>query len=149
MGSVSIEEIKKAIQAKISRMMELQNLAETYQQLLQLNTAALTEIIQTKEALKEMQKREEKELSGYISLGAGIYVEGIIKKTEKLLVDVGANLAVPMTIEGALEVLERKERDVRNALERIQKLLIDVRNNIDKLNREIELLRRHLEKMRK
>ncbi|MHA1616526.1 MAG: prefoldin subunit alpha [Candidatus Njordarchaeales archaeon] len=149
MSKPSIDNLRRSLQTRLSRVLELQNLASVYQQLIEANTIMLSDIIRTRQALKELVKNPEKKLSGLINLGAGVFVRGEITVEEKVLVDIGAELALPMTLEEAIEKMNNKERAVRKSIENARQMLTQVQEMINKLQDEIEQLRRQLEQLEK
>jgi len=131
---------------KLERLIELQNTTGIYQQLIETNSLILSELLRTKQALRDLLRMEEKSLSGLISIGAGIFTEGIIRVSGKLLVDIGAGIAIPMTVEEAITALEKKERRVREVIEGASKTIAQLQNMMTRLQEEIESLRKQLEK---
>ena len=143
---IDVDELKKNLQMKLERLIELQNTTGIYQQLIETNSLILSELLRTKQALRDLLRMEEKSLSGLISIGAGIFTEGIIRVSGKLLVDIGAGIAIPMTVEEAITALEKKERRVREVIEGASKTIAQLQNMMTRLQEEIESLRKQLEK---
>ncbi|MHA1590830.1 MAG: hypothetical protein ACTSVA_09610 [Candidatus Njordarchaeales archaeon] len=149
MSEASIDELRRSLQAKLGRVLELQNLASVYQQLIEANMVMLSDIVRTRNALKELVKSPQKRLSGLINLGSGVFVKGEIVIEEKVLVDVGAEIALPMTLEEAIEKMNDKERIVRESIENSRRMLLQIQEMMNKLQGEIDQLRRRLEQLEK
>ncbi len=140
------EELRRNLQAKLERLLELQNVASVYQQVIEANTILLSEVIRTRQAIKDLMKFQNQQLSGLVSLGPGVFIEGEISVKDRLLVDVGAGIAVPMSLEAAMEHISAKERMLRNSIERSRQAIAQIQNMINKLQQDINKLREQLER---
>lgn len=134
--------IQKNLQIKLEQLIELQELANTYQQLIEANTIVLSDIVRTRQALKELLDTKDEILSGLINLGAGIYIEGEIRVRGKMLIDIGAGVVIPVSVEEAIEKLRKRENQVRESIENARQMIMKIQNTISKLQVEINKLRK-------
>jgi len=139
------ETLRRNIQAKMQKLLELQAQAEYYQQVLENATLVLTEIIRTSKILEEITKSEKRSIEGLINLGAGVYSTGSIDFSEKVLVNVGSSVGVWMPLEKALERIKKQEENLKDLANKTRANLNNVLETISKLQMEIEKMRSYLE----
>jgi len=142
--ATNADKIQRDLQIKLQQLIELQSVASTYQQIIEANTLVLSEIIRTKQALKDMIKLGEGKISGLVNLGGGVFVEGEIVIGGKILVDVGAGIAIPVSIEEAIEKLSFKEKQVKESIENAKQIIMQIQRTISQLQNEINKLRDQL-----
>jgi len=142
--ATNADKIQRDLQTKLQQLIELQSVASTYQQIIEANTLVLSEIIRTKQALKDMIKLGEGKISGLINLGGGVFVEGEIVIGGRILVDVGAGIAIPVSIEEAIEKLSFKEKQVKESIENAKQIIMQIQRTISQLQNEINKLREQL-----
>ena len=142
--ATNADKIQRDLQTKLQQLIELQSVASTYQQIIEANTLVLSEIIRTKQALKDMIKLGEGKISGLVNLGGGVFVEGEIVIGGKILVDVGAGIAIPVSIEEAIEKLSFKEKQVKESIENAKQIIMQIQRTISQLQNEINKLREQL-----
>lgn len=140
------KKLQLELQVRLEQLIELQNIASLHQQLIETNTVVLSEIIKAKQALKTLTKVTKEELEGLVSLGAGAYINGIIKVNGMVYLDVGAGVVLPMSIEEAINNLAMKEKQIREAIDKARKSLINIQNAINQLQNEINLIQGQLGK---
>jgi len=142
--ATNADKIQRDLQTKLQQLIELQSVASTYQQIIEANTLVLSEIIRTKQALKDMIKLGEGKISGLVNLGGGVFIEGEIVIGGKILVDVGAGIAIPVSIEEAIEKLSFKEKQVKESIENAKQIIMQIQRTISQLQNEINKLREQL-----
>ena len=91
-----------------------------------------------------MIKLGEGKISGLVNLGGGVFVEGEIVIGGKILVDVGAGIAIPVSIEEAIEKLSFKEKQVKESIENAKQIIMQIQRTISQLQNEINKLRDQL-----
>lgn len=89
------------------------------------------------EGLDILINTKEKEV--FASLGAGIFVEGELKNTGKVLVNVGAGVIVEKDIKDAKRLVIRQMDDVQN-------LVLQIQDDFDNINNDVNVLRDELSK---
>lgn len=139
------ETLKRNIQVKMQKLLELQSQAEYYQQVLENVTAVLTEVIRTSKILEEITKSEKRSIDGLINLGAGIFSSGSIDFSEKVLVNVGSSVGVWMPLKDALDRIKKQEENLKDLANKTRANLNNVLEAISRLQMEIEKMRAYLE----
>lgn len=140
------DKMQLELQLRLEQLIELQNIASLHQQVIETNTIILSEIIKTRQALKEFTKTSKETLEGLISLGAGVYVSGRIYVSGEVYLDVGAGVVLPITKEEAINKLEEKEKRIREAIDRARQSLIRIQKTINQLQNEISAIQAQLNK---
>ena len=139
------ETLKRNIQVKMQKLLELQSQAEYYQQVLENVTVVLTEVIRTSKILEEITKSEKRSIDGLINLGAGIFSSGSIDFSEKVLVNVGSSVGVWMPLKDALDRIKKQEENLKDLANKTRANLNNVLEAISRLQMEIEKMRAYLE----
>lgn len=105
------------------KYLELQALNQQIQQLHQ-QSAALEqqhkELISLSQQLDELDKVKA-DSKMYAPLGGGLYVEGVITQTKKVLTNVGAGTIVPKTLEETKQIIEEQIDDLQKVIVTIEK----------------------------
>ena len=140
------EKMQLELQLRLEQLIELQNIASLHQQVIETNTIILSEIIKARQALKEFTKANKETLEGLISLGAGVYVNGLIHISGKVYLDVGAGVVIPLKIEEAINKLEEREKQIRESIDKARQSLIRIQNTINQLQSEINAIQAQLKK---
>ncbi len=93
---------------------------------------------------------EEIEKSGgkrfLFSVGSDVNIPGLLEKSKKLVVNLGANVAIEKSIEETKKILEKRKSLLNNALKSIENELISLNEELRRLEPEIRSL---LEKVTK
>ncbi|MCR8453458.1 MAG: hypothetical protein NDP13_00470 [Crenarchaeota archaeon] len=143
------EQIEQVLREKYARYLNIQQTVQAYRLLYENNRRDLEELLITIDALEKIKNRNLKLLNGFISLGPNvfIYVKGEIG--DKILVNVGANTCVYMTIDDAISTLREREDSLRESLNKISKTIEDLIQVAEELEREIVSLQNYLRAHRK
>ncbi|MEM5805440.1 MAG: prefoldin subunit alpha [Candidatus Aenigmatarchaeota archaeon] len=99
----------------------------------------ILEINSTLESIKEIEKNHKYIL---FPLGSEAYVFGELKEKNKLLVEIGANVALEKNFEEGKNILEKRKAELEKALQEIQKELIVINASMENLAEEIEKITR-------
>jgi prefoldin alpha subunit len=94
----------------------------------------LNEVQTTISSIKEAQKTKGQML---IPLGAEAYIAGEIKECEKLLVGIGANVAIEKTIDEGLKIMEKRKEELQRSLTELEKAIVETSFNLNQLAPEI------------
>eukprot|EP00088_Acartia_fossae_P066314 TRINITY_DN8214_c0_g1_i1.p1 TRINITY_DN8214_c0_g1~~TRINITY_DN8214_c0_g1_i1.p1 ORF type:complete len:165 (-),score=41.11 TRINITY_DN8214_c0_g1_i1:375-869(-) len=89
-----------------------------YQESLQNLKLAQSKFQDSSDCMSQMKEREGHEV--LVPLTGSMYVPGVIKETEKVLVDVGTGYYVEKDINGAKDYFNRKVKFVTQNMERVQ-----------------------------
>jgi len=133
-----VEEIKKGLtQKEINEKaveMELlrQDMQKIDQQLVALETRKM-QMHEVLEAIKTMKGGEDI----LIPLGPGFFVKGELKKGDKVLLGVGANIVLEKNIGEA-------ERDIKKSIRELEKLERDMKSDLVKMSERMDDLQKML-----
>jgi len=142
--TISKDEVRQVLQEKIARYMNLQQSIRAYQLVYEVQRNQLEELIVTMEALENIKKRGLERFDGFASLGSGVYIYVDGRLGGKILVNVGANIGVFMSIDKALEVLKGREEKIRTNMENTAKTLRELTMLLVRLEQEISTLQQYL-----
>jgi prefoldin alpha subunit len=95
----------------------------------------IAEIISTLESLREIEKNQKDVL---FPLGSEAYVFGEVKEKDKLLVEIGANIALEKSLKEGKATLEKRKSELEKTLKDIQKEIIVVSASLENLAKDIE-----------
>ena len=126
----------KALQQKY---LELQTLNQQVQQLHQQSQVLAqqrTELLTLSQHLDELDKVKTKSKM-YAPLGGGLYVEGIITETKKVLTNVGAGVVVPKTIEETKQIIEEQIDDLQKVIDTVEKRVQEGMKKGQQLHKEM------------
>ena len=90
----------------------------------------LVELVATKMAIHEIEGVE-KEKEILLPIGAGVYGHGKIAHSEKVLVNVGANILINKKPEDAAKFVEERKREIMLAAAKIE---TDMKQIVEKMN---------------
>ena len=122
------------------KIMEFQVLRAGYEQLESKEKELLEakmEVEMSLNALKEVSLLK-KEGEVFINFGAGNYVRGSIKQVDKVLVGLGAGVVVEKSLEEALDIMEKRLKNIDNAIEQIRSEREIVLTKLESLRKDIE-----------
>ncbi len=118
----------------IARMMEeleaLEAAAQTLRQDLSLITASINELRSARSFVKMLidgQKPEE----SYVIVGGGVYVKVQVQDVEKVLVNVGANYLLEMSVKDALDFIDKRIKEYEDVRSRIEARLAETLRRIE------------------
>lgn len=94
----------------------------------------IAEIQLTKSSLDEI-KTQAKIL---IPLGAEAHVCGRVEDISKIIIEVGAGVALEKPIKEGRDLLEKREEEMKNILTQVENNIAEVSMNLEKLGPEIE-----------
>jgi len=142
--TLSKQEIRRVLQEKIARYLNLQQTVRTYQLVYEVQRNQLEELLVTKDAVKNIKKNNIRRLEGFTSLGSGVFIHVCGDIGEKILVNVGANIGVYMPIDEAISVLESREEKLKSNIENTARTLHELITIMTKLEQEIAALQQYL-----
>src|SRR3989344_4490845 len=121
------------------KYMELQTLNQQVQQLHQQSSILEQqhkELISLSQHLDELDKVKSNSKM-YAPLGGGLYVEGIITETKKVLTNVGACVVVPKTIAETKQIIEEQIDDLQKVIVQIEKKVQEFMKQGQTLHKEM------------
>ena len=76
----------------------------------------------------------------YASIGPGMFVEGTLKETGKVLVNVGGNVVVYKDVKEAQKLVEKQVNDIQEVLEKMSAELHKVTQHSETVQEEVRKL---------
>jgi len=123
--AVTPQEREKALMEDIARMRYLEDRMKTVQtQILSIDRISV-ELSVSLSSLEEMKDLKE-DKDSLFPLGGGIIAKGILKKSDTVLVDVGAGATVEKTVEETIELLKEREKTLRKNMIDLQTMLVNL-----------------------
>jgi prefoldin alpha subunit len=115
----------------------LESTAEAIQSRINFVNAALTELNYARMNLEGLEK-EQVETSLLIPIGGGSYIKAKIESVDKVVVGVGAGVAVEKTLKEAKETLSKRIEELEKLLKRLQQQLTQVAQRIQEGRAKLE-----------
>ncbi len=101
---------------KVMQMQQMQEMKQGMQQMqeqLQLLNHQMQELEQVKDSIIEMKSVEVGD-EVLMSLGAGVFGKATVKDNNKIILKVGANVAVEKDLDGAEKLVKRQIEELKN-----------------------------------
>ncbi len=129
------------------KMLQYQMLEEKFKALNQrreLFSMKLVEIEQTNQAIGEVEKSKETDV--FVPLGSSVFLPGKLNKKEKMIVGIGADIAVEKNVEEVKKVIEDRRKTLENGLETVQSNMLQIAQQMQSLEPEIQKMLTKLQK---
>ena len=126
---------EKEIRDKMIRYQLLENQVKALSERREFLLSRVMEMDMTIDSLEEVVKNRGNEIS--LPLGSGIHVSGTLSKTNKIIAEVGANIAVECTSEKAKKILDKRKDLINDALKNLENNIVNLSNELAKLEPEI------------
>ena len=127
------------IQEKAMQFQGLQQRLRGLEQKEQMLLQAIDELERAKLALKDLKKSKG---DAYIPLGANNFVLGEVKENEKVLIAIGAGIAVKKDREEAIKVSDERLKEFQAESDKVMKEIRKMSNELGKIQTDIETLRK-------
>lgn len=137
---------KKELQEKILAYRILEARLDSLLKQRNMFASKLIEIQTTLQSIDEIEKSKEEIL---FPIGSEAYTFGKVADKKKLIVEIGANIALEEGVERGKEILNKRKTEFENALDGIQKNIAEISSNLSQLGPEIKKLAKELEKIPK
>ncbi|MEM5794484.1 MAG: prefoldin subunit alpha [Candidatus Aenigmatarchaeota archaeon] len=98
--------------------------------------AKIVEIQTTLQSIEEIKKGEEV----LFALGSEAYAFGKLKEKNRIIVEVGSNIALEKNFEDAKKTLEKRRIEMEKTLNEVEKSIVEVSSRLQELAPEIEKL---------
>lgn len=126
------EEIRK----KLLKYRTLQSSLSVLTKRRDLLLSKLMEIETTIETLKGI-KGEGRGIDGLLAIGPGVYIPGSISKGRKLIIEIGADIAVEKELEDAKDMMEKRKKTLEDGLISIKQDMYNLNNQLIEIEPEI------------
>jgi prefoldin alpha subunit len=121
------EQIRQAyVEVKV-----LESYAEEIRTRLQVVMTTTTELQTTKMAVEELSKSAEN-TPLLVNLGGGVYGMAKLADTSKILIDVGTGVVVEKSVEGSLEIINKRLEELDKARASLESQLSNILMRLDK-----------------
>jgi len=121
----------------------LESTAEAVQSRVNFVNAALTELNLAKMNLEGLEK-EKIETSLLVPIGGGSYIKAKIESTEKIVVGIGAGVAVEKTFNEAKEILSKRIEELEKLYGRLQQQHAQISQKIQEDRAKLEEISRSI-----
>lgn len=95
---------------------------------------ALMEIEETIKGIEELEKENEDFL---FSLGAQTYIPCKIVEKNKIIIEVGANIAIEKSLEEGKQILQKRKEELSKSISSIEAAISQLSSGLKELNEEI------------
>jgi len=129
---------QKGLQEKLVRYQILESRVKALIKRRDLLITKMFEIETTLSTIEEIRKKKEKDIS--LPLGSGVHVLGTLKKTKKMIVELGANIAIEETGERTKKILEKRKNVLNKGLQAVEREITGLSNELLKLEPEIRAM---------
>jgi len=129
---------QKNIQEKLVRYQVLEGRINALIKRRDLLITKMLEIETTLSSIGEIEKNKEEEI--FLPLGSSVHIPGTLKKTKKMIVELGMNIAVERNVEETKNILEKRKSILNSGLQAIEKEMVNLSNELLKLEPEIKAL---------
>jgi prefoldin alpha subunit len=114
----------------------LEGTAEALQSRVNFVNAALTELRIAEATLGSLEKEREN-VSLFVPIGGGSYIKGKLESAEKVIVGMGAGVAIEKTMKEGIETLKKRtdelEKTRMNLMQRLTQVVENIRDGRSKL----------------
>ncbi|UCG95129.1 MAG: prefoldin subunit alpha [archaeon] len=97
---------------------------------------AIEESITTEEVIRDLEKKESKEILA--SLGKDCFIKVGLKDQGKVIVDLGAGVLANKTLKEALGILESRRKELEKNIGELEKRMENVSRQIEKLEPDMQ-----------
>lgn len=129
---------QKDIQEKLIRYQILESRVKALMKRRDLLITKMLEVETTLSTIKEIEKKTEKDI--FLPLASGVHVLGSLKKNKKMIIELGANIAIEETVEKTKKILEKRKNILNNGIQTIEKEITSLSNELLKLEPEIRAM---------
>jgi len=135
---------QKEMQKKLIAYQILESRANALMKRRELLITRMLEIESTLSSMEEIEKSGGEDI--LLPIGSSVHVKGGLKKVDKMIVGLGANIAMESTVEKTKEILEKRRKILEYGLTSLEKELVNLNNEIIKLQPEIRAMLRGAKK---
>jgi len=129
---------QKELQEKLVRYQILESRVKALMKRRELLVTKMLEIDTTLSTIEGIEKKTEKDI--FLPLASGVYILGSLKKTKKMIVELGANIAIEETVEKTKKILKKRKNLLTKGLQAVENEMVNLSNEILKLEPEIRAM---------
>jgi prefoldin alpha subunit len=127
----------------VMRMRQIEGQAANVQN----NLAALERVlIETEVTLASLDamKNQNAVKESLIPLGSGVFADGTLKKSDKILLDVGAGVVLEKSIDDAMAFMKERSENVRKNLTDFQNVLLNLEKSYSEAGQRAQQLQKEV-----
>ena len=129
---------QKEFQEKLVRYQILEGRVKALLQRREMLITKIVEVENTLTSMGEIEKEKESEI--LLPLGSNVYIPGILKDVKKMIVEIGADVALEKDIVDAKKILGERKDIMNNGLQSIEKEITNITNEMLGIEQEIASL---------
>ncbi len=134
---------QKELQEKLARYQILDSRVKALMSRRDLLLTKILEIETTLTSIEEIEKGKKQEI--LLPLGSNVHIPGNLRKVKKMIVELGANIAIETTVKKTKDILNKRKDVLEGGLKTIENQMTAISNELIRLEPEIKAL---LEKVR-
>ncbi len=120
------------------KMLVYQVLEQRINSLVQQRELLTSELVEIENTLSSIDEIRESKETVLFPIGSSAYVRGNIEDNDKIIVNVGANVAMEKDIEGGKSILSDRKNEIKDAIESIQTDIENASNMMYRIETEIK-----------
>jgi prefoldin alpha subunit len=95
----------------------------------------MLEIEGTLNSIDEIEKSQNKEI--LFPIGSNVHVPGKLERIDRMIVELGANVAIENSVEETRRILGKRKKILENGLTMLEKEIVNLNNEMLKLEPEL------------
>lgn len=128
----------KDIQEKVIRYQILDGRIKALMKRREMLVVKMVEIGTTLSSIDEIGKNKENEI--LLPLGSNVHVPGALKDIKRIVVELGANVAVEEDVEEAKKILEKRKNMINEGVQATEDEIVNLSNEFLRLESELRSL---------
>jgi len=150
--SASGSEVEKELQERLLAYRTLESRLNSLAKQQNMFASKILEIQSTIESIEEIRKgrkgeKEEREVKNILfPLGSAAYAKGTVADKNKLIVEVGAGVALEKTAEEGKTILEKRKKELESAMDVLQKDMQSIASTMRKIEVDAQAMVREAQK---
>jgi prefoldin alpha subunit len=126
---------KEGIREKLIRYRILESRINALTSRRNLLVTKMLEIESTLNSIDEIEKSQDKEI--LIPIGSNVHVPGRLERIDRMIVELGANVAIENSVEETKRILGKRKKILENGLTVLEREIVNLSNEMLKLEPEI------------
>lgn len=122
------------------KVLAYKSLEERMDALARQQDAFISKVAEINSTLASIDEAAESPAEAMVPLGTAVYARGSVDGKAKLLVEVGAGVAVERTTDEAKAILEARRKDLEQAIETLQKDMQTVAAMLQQIESEMQAM---------
>jgi prefoldin alpha subunit len=129
---------QKEIQEKLVRYQILEGRIKASLKRREMLIAKIVEVEITLNSIEEVEKNKESEI--LLPLGSSVHIPGVLKDVKRMIVEIGADVAIEKDMTDAKKILGKRKDLMNNGLQSMEIEITNITNELLRLEQEIGFL---------